>query len=337
MSAESDNLIFAAASQATPLRNAEVDGVDEIADCDKTETSAEEQTDEHTEEELPLSFLDTPYNYLSARVESIARNLDEFFSSDKVFYKTSGTNLRVREDLVWSDGAGIRIKDNVRLKLQLPHTQQKIRFVFQSGVKKWDFDDLERGQDSSLVAPGEDENYLAEIEGAITETSGWKFKPSIGAYLGATIDPYVKFRFNRQQQLDKWSINWDETPYWVESIGWAFDSYFELNRKIADNDLFRSETYAGWRNDTDYFDLSQVFSLNYILTTKKAVSYFAGIYGISEPKINTTQYLLYIRYRENIYKDYLFLEIKPEVKYQKINNFRAEHSLIFRFEMIFKE
>ena len=289
------------------------------------------------EEESFFSFLDGTHSYISENVEALARNLDEFFSSDKTLYNSSGTYLRLREDFITTEGVGLRAKGDVKLRLQLPYTQKKMRLSFESSSRKGTFDEsIQEGQ-QPLTDLDEDESFTAELQALVGKEGGWQFKPSIGAYLGTTIDPYVKFNLNRQYKIERWSINWDETPYKIDSIGWGVDSYFELNRKIANSHLFRSASFAGWLEEADQFELSQVFSFNTRLTEKKAISYFAGIYGIDNPKIHTTQFLLGINYRQNIHKDYLFVELKPQVKYERENNFKPEHSMIFRIEMLFQK
>lgn len=302
-------------------------------------SAAEQQnTNPENKEVSPFSIFDQPHNYISSNVESLARDLDEYFSSGKVSYEKSGTLLRLRGDVILAESKGVKIKSDIRFKLQLPITQKKINFVFQSRVRDRNFDGSIEDKDTTFVVVEKGEEYIAEIQTSLGEKSSWQFKPSIGAYLTSRIDTYVKFRFNYQRSLDnKWSINWDETPFWVDSIGWAFDSYFELNRKMGKHDLFRSATYAGWRNDNDYFELSQFFSMNYRLDEKSAISYFSGVYGNDDPKIHTTQYLLGVNYRRNLHNNYLFLEVKPQVKYLKDNNFSPEHLIVFRFEMLFRK
>ena len=292
---------------------------------------------EKEDEEPFFSFLDSTQTYLSGNVEALAQNLDEFFSSDKTLYQSSGTYLRLREDIISTEGNGLKVKGDVKLRLQLPVTQKKLRLSFASGSKKGTFDESVEDGQLPLTDIEEEENYTAELQTVIGEKDGWQFKPSIGAYLSTTIDPYIKFNFNRQDTFGRWSLNWDETPYKIDSIGWGVDSYFELNRKIGDSHIFRSASFAGWLKETDQFELRQVFSFNTQISDKKAISYFTGIFGNDKPKINTTQYLVGINYRQNIHKDYLFIELKPQISYEKERNFDAEHSMIFRLEMLFRK
>jgi len=310
--------------------------VNDVASSNTTSSKKSNDSIEK-EDETFFSFFDGSYNYISTNVESLARNLDEYLSSDKVEYKNSGTLLRLREDIVWSDSDDVSLKTDIRLKLRLPHTQKKTRLVFQSRARDRHFAASDERYSSFIAIEKESEEPSAEDKDKAKEKPFWKFRPSIGLYLGTTVDTYIKFRVNHQQSFGRWRISWDETPYFVDSFGWGLDSYFEISRDIAEQDLFRSATFAGWRHDIDYFELSQFFSMNYWLGNKSAISYFTGIYGISEPKIHTTEYLFGITYRRNLHKNYLFLEVKPEVKYRKINGFEPEHSLIFRLEMLFNK
>ena len=183
----------------------------------------------------------------------------------------------------------------------------------------------------------EEKNYSAGIQADIGEKYGWKFKPAAGIHLDSIIDPFATFKLYRKYMFNKWSVNWQETPYWYNSFGWGFDSYLELNKKFSEEDLFRIATFARWREDIDHFELSQVYSMFHTLDKKKALSYYAGVYGISEPSVHTTHYLIGSTYRQNIHKDYLFIELVPQIIYKNTNNFRAEPSIVFRIEMIFKK
>lgn len=283
-----------------------------------------------------FSFLDKPHEFISSGVEVFARGMDEFFSNDKVFYDTSGTYLRLRADTVWNERGDIGYVGDIRLKLRLPRTKKKLKFLFESGADERP-DDISTQAENTLIAAVEEKDYFAGLQATFDEKYGWQFKPSIGLRLSSNIDPYVRFRFKKKYEFTKWNINWHETPYWFDSVGWGFDSYFELNRKISKDNLFRSSTFARWTNEINHFEMSQIFSMFHTLSKRRAISYYAGAYGISEPAVFSTHYLLGLTYRQNIHKDYLFFEIMPQIKYQKVNDFNTEYSLTFRVEIMFKK
>jgi hypothetical protein len=293
--------------------------------------------DESKPKEPFFSFLDEPQDFISSGVESVVKSIDEFFSDDKIFYEASGTYLRLRADTIFNEAGDVGYAGNIRLKLRLPNTKRKLKFTFESDANERPDDESTAQAENTPIEAVEENDYFAGLQATLGRKDGWQFKPSIGLRLSSGVEPYVKFRFKRKYEFTKWSINLHETPYWFDSFGWGFDSYFELNRKISEDDLFRASTFARWTNESDKFELSQVFSMYHVLSKKRAVSYFAGVYGESEPTVYATHYLIGLTYRQNIHKDYLFVELIPQIKYDKINDFQAEHSIILRFEMVFKK
>ena len=331
VAAENNNL-----SPDVSLQKIQEENID-IDELDEDEVSEDTPLTEDPEPEIPFfSFLDKPQEVISSGVETMARNMDEFFSDDKVFYESSGTYLRLRADAIWNEGGDIGYKGDIRLKLRLPHTKRKLKFVFQSDLNERP-DEVTAQTDNTPIEAVEEKDYFAGLQTTVGDKDGWQFKPSLGIRLSSTIDPFVRFRFRRNYEFTKWSIRWHETPYWFDSFGWGFDSYLEFNRKITDKDLFRAATFARWTNEINQFEMSQTFSMYHTLSKRRAISYYAGVYGISEPTVFATHYALGLTYRQNIHKGYLFLELIPQIRYEKTNDFHADHSLTLRLEMIFKK
>lgn len=340
VTAETENLSHSFTEQKIIDENLDIDDSDESEE-DIVEDESEEFLVEDdllkTESEKPFfSFLDTPHNLISTGVEALARNIDEFFSDDKVFYETSGTYLRLRADTIINERGERTYQGDLKLKLRLPHTKKKLKLTLESDPNERPDEIISPGENTPIAAV-EEKDYFAGIERTRGKKDDWQFNQSIGIRVSSPIALYVKFRAKRKYEFDKWSLHLHETPYWFDSFGWGFDSYLELNKKITDDDLFRASTFARWTNEVDYFDLSQTFSMFHTLSKRRAISYFVGVYGKSEPTVYATHYLLGLTYRQNLHKDYLFFEIIPQIKYDKLNDFHAEQTITFRVEFTFKK
>ena len=314
---------------------AENNSLDNDELCDD-EDSSESGKEPNIEEESFFSVIDAPHNYISLGIESMARNMDEYFSDDQAIYELSGSYLLLRENMIMTEGGKVDFTSDIYFKLRLPNTEKKLKIFFETTNEKQPYDISTQPKVIPVTNTNEGQ-YIAGVQGESGGLYGWKYKPVVGFRLNSTIESFVRFRFNTEYKFDKWNVNWHETPYWERLTGWGFDSYFELNRKISNNDLFRSSTFAGWREENDYFELSQVFSMTHSLSNKKTLSYYVGAYGKSKPIIYTTHFLTGLSYRQKIYKDYLFIEFSPQILYQEINDFKPEHSLTIRFEMYFKK
>ena len=280
-----------------------------------------------------ISFLDTPQIAISSSIKSFAITLDEFFTNEKTYYESSGSYLRLTFDTISKDGGRIDDTGEVNFKLRLPNTEKKLMFVLETEPDQFG-DDIKQ---SVNTTPREDTSFAAEIQTVIKEKEHWRLKPVFGIKTGAgKLDPFFRLSMDWNNNIGQWDLHWNETPRWIDSNGWGVDSLFEFSNKLTEKTLFRSSAVALWESANDYFNLSEVISLFHTLDDKTAVLYQAGVYGTSEPVISTESFLLSIRYRQNVYKDYLFVEVIPQIQYLKANNFSPEHSLLFKIEMLFK-
>lgn len=332
--ADSNDLSSGSEESNPTSDNSEDMSIDEEYICTGDELSENTESTDN-ENNAYISILDAPHNYISLGIETMARSMDEYFSEDKATYQLSGSYLLLRENVVFTEGGNINFTTDVYFKLRLPNTEKKLKLFFETTNEKQPYDIVNQSTTTNITT--NDSEYIAGIQGESGEKFGWKYKPTLGLRLNSTIEPFVRFKFNTKYKFAEWNINWHETPYWARLRGWGFDSYFELNRKIGKNNLFRSSTFAGWREDIDYFEASQVVSMFHNLGDKKTLSYYAGVYGRSKPTIYTTHFLMGLSYRKKIYKDYLYIDLAPQVLYQEVNNYKPEHSFTVRFEFFFKK
>lgn len=304
---------------------------------DADEEISIEDSPDNNENTPFFSFFDSTEERISSGVESLAKNVDDFFTESGAVYDSSGSYLRLRQNMVFQEAGVIDHTTDIRFKLRLPKTEKKLKLFFETKPED-DPNNILTGSESAPTTDVKEGDYRLALQADHGEKYGFKFKPRLGLRLNSSdIEPYVKFRLIKDREYVKWHLKWHETLQWYDSIGWGLDSYFELGRKINEGDLFRSSTFARWKNETDIFDWSHVFSMYHVYSNRRALSYYVGAYGVSEPTVHASHYLLGATYRQNIHKDYLFFEIEPQIKYQKINDFEAEHSLALRLEFIFKQ
>ena len=99
--------------------------------------------------------------------------------------------------------------------------------------------------------------------------------------------------------------------------------------------MFRASSFARWTEEDEFFRLSQVFTFFHTLSARRMVSYQVGAYGQTDPTWFMTDYLLVVRYRQLIHKEWLFFEVRPQVQYSKENDWDDEVSLLLRLELFF--
>lgn len=286
------------------------------------------------DESFLLSWMDTPQNFIASSINSLATSIDDFFVDDKNKYKLSGSYLRITYDTIFIEGGIVENVSDVNFKLTLPNTEERLKLSFESDFED-DKDSLNTPVSNLKSDKIEDEDYFASLQSISKGSEHWRFRSALGAKLGATSDVFLKLNLDWNNNLGKWNFHWNENPFWFNSSGWGLDSLFEINRNLSGNTVFRAATFSRWTEELDYFESSEVFSISHTFSPKRAIIYQAGVYGVSDPNIETTSYLLAIRYRKNIHKDYLFAELIPQIDYQKDNNFAPVHSVTLKLEWVF--
>lgn len=283
-----------------------------------------------------FSFLDAPQKTLSSGLESMAKYIDEFFANEKVFYESTGSYVRYSVDSLFEEGGRITTVGKLDVSLRLPRTEQKLKLVLESDpVEKQST--IERATAVPPSGQTTEQNYYAGLQSEFGKAKRWRFKPSVGLKLHFPIDYYVRLRAFRDFNFSKWNLRLTESAYWYDSTGAGFDSVMEWNRLVDKNLLFRASSLV--RNTEEYqrFDLSQSFSLTHALSERRAITYSISFFGISEPNIHATDYIIQARYRQMVHHNYFFMELVPQVRYRLEYAFTQEDSLLVRFEWLFKQ
>lgn len=289
-----------------------------------------------------FSYIDSSQRYISSGLNSLATNLDEFFANEKPYYDSSGSYLRLGFTYILNEEGQVTRTNDVNFKLRLPNTEKKFQLVFETDTAETDADAVKTDNsttqttNSNIVETVNEKEYFAGVQATLKEVEHWRFRTSTGVRLTDSFDPYIRLNMDWRDKYGNWTFHWNENPHWSNSTRWSLDSLFEIDRKLSKNVLFRSSSFARWTETLDYFNLSQVFSISQVLSEKSAMSYQAGVYGVNKPEVLTTNYLLSMNYRRNIYKDYLFFVCTPQINYIRTENFSPVHSIIFKLDMIFK-
>lgn len=313
--------------------------IEAYPECESTSICDEAELFEEDEDlgNKIFSVLDRPQKKLADVLEKMAEGMDRFFSREEILYDDSGTYAKWTLDTLFEEGGEVSFDSRVRVRLRLPQTQKKLKLVVETDADVKDVDTTGQEFQPTPQEAVQEKTYFAGLERDYGKKGGWQYSPSIGIKLHSPVDPYIRFRFIREFLNDDWLFRFTEMPFWFDSTGWGSETTFQFDIHAGKSSLFRSISNGRWTRQTEFYDLSQVFSLIHTISDKKAVSFNIGAYGIDEPTIHVTDYLVSLNYRQRIHSDYLFMELVPHVRYFKENDFEPEHAFILRLEMVIKE
>lgn len=283
-----------------------------------------------------LGFLNTPHSVVSGGVETLAKYMDIFFADEKIYAEATKSYAVFSHQFIMDEHGESSNVGRLKLKIDLPKTKKKLKLLLESDPETIQTGVERQGQDSQTRTATES-SYYAALQRELVKLRNWKFYSSLGMKVNEPLDPFLRFRASRRFQFAKWNMHFSETLFLFDSLGTGAATLVEFDRKIGDNSLFRSISSAIWHDKTDDYELKQSFNLYHEISKHRAVSLTIEAFGVSKPTIHSTSYLTYFRYRQRIHKDWLFYEIRPEVLYERENNFHPSPSLILQLDMVFGE
>jgi len=282
-----------------------------------------------------IEKFDVAHEYLSSRVETLSRRLDNFFGETRSYEESNDTYLQVRGSIILDQDETF-FDGEVRAKFNLPNLSKHLRFVLES--RKEDEVPTDRRittGDANLRDTLDESRFFAGLEFGIEELQHWKLTVQPGLKLDE-FSPTVRFRARRQSGLHNgWQNRLTLAPVWVESKGWAASVGFDLERIVLEDALARSSTTAFWEEqDEDQFTFGQLFQFIDPLNRNESLAYEIGMTVRTQPELEDASYFGSVRYRRNIHQGWMFVELKPQLLFERDNDFEADPSLVLTLEML---
>lgn len=289
--------------------------------------------DEPIADESIYSVLDKPHKYVSENVEKLVTSVDRFFANDALYRYTTDSYVQISGDTLFEENGEVGYDVKFRGRVDLPGTKKRFKLILNTNPTEKQ-EPLERSVDESPAAAVQESDLFGSIQ-RVRDIRGWKFRPSVGAKISLPVEPFVKLRLTNTYPLHLWALRADQNFYWFDDSGFGSDSTIEFDRPVGQEHLFRASSFARWTEENEFFQLSQIFTFYQTLSPNRKISYQIGAYGQTQPTWFMTDYLLVVRYRQNLHKEWLFFEIRPQVQYSKINDWDDEVSLLLRLDLLF--
>ncbi|NIQ93727.1 MAG: hypothetical protein GWN87_05605 [Desulfuromonadales bacterium] len=302
--------------------------------------------EEKEEEEGPgamkrfLLWSDAPHRGVSNRLDTLSRSLDSIFGEERIYEEATETHLQMRGGVVIERSGSLSFEHDLSLKVDLPKTERRVKLVFES--EDDDEDPIEGEGDGSTGAEGlqeeVDKDYSAALQFFIRESRRWNVSVGPGARLRTPPDFFARIRVRRSQDLGStWQARLTERLTEFLRIGLESRTTLEFERRTGKEQLFRLSSRVLWREEfqNDNVHLSQGAQLFKRLTKRDSIAYGAAVVWQTKPNLHHQLYVADIRWRRRIHKKWLFVEIKPEARFEREHDFRFDPSLTLSLEVLF--
>jgi hypothetical protein len=285
-----------------------------------------------------IIVLDKPRDYVSEKFVDFVSSLDRFFGDDRHYQETNDSVLQLDVARVMGYGGEHNFVWSGRANVHLPIAEQKLHLVLETDPDKNAAVDPKQKQSSPLQQPTQPKSYSAALRYMQKEAQLWHFSADGGVkFHGLAATPFVRSRVSMPYAGQVWHSNFAETAFWFNTIGVGETTQLDIERSISEPVLFRATSVATWLHDKQNFDLRQDFSLFHKIDERTAMLYQASAIGVSNPQTEVTEYVVLALYRYRLHREWMYLEVSPQLHFPRALDFHTNSLLSVRLEMLFDD
>ena len=296
--------------------------------------SAQDSIKEPVAERTLLSVFDAPRDYLSEKVVSYAKNVDQFFCDERYFQEHNKSVIQLEFNETLQEGGNSVFAFEGKAKLDFPAAEKRFRFVIESNPEKKTAGEVKKDQVSTIKETPAKEQYAASLRYEKEEESNFNFSSELGAKLQFPLDPFVRTRGSYSKSFDDWRLKISETVFWFNTIGLGETTQIDMERLLSPPVLFRATSTVTCFEAPQNCDLRQDFTVYNTLSDRAVIQHQASVIGFSQPKFTETAYVLLSRYRYRLHKDWVFYEISPQMNFPRTDGFKMNTLLLLRLEVL---
>jgi hypothetical protein len=287
------------------------------------DTRAPQQT---AKDDAPITWVDSTHTYATDSAQELTLWMDDFFGDPSYDLERAESFLRLEFINDWDQEDGNDFKVRLRGQVQLPKISQRVHLVFADN-DAGDLDEDERAEEERIgLNYNVSDSDIARLDATLGFSSG-HLKPGVRLRAEDSFSDLYSYRFTQRIQYE-------------DGEGFFGTSLADLNRAVGENAAWRWSNRIVYGEKTDGVEWRTKFSFRQRYredTTRPiAMSYFGAINGVTRQDAFTKNYKLGAIYRQQVYRDYLFLELEPAYNYRR-KEFEYERggqwSLVMRLEI----
>lgn len=235
--------------------------------------------------------------------------------------------------LGWEPRSGSLAEFDSRFKIRvkLPALENRVELLFTDEEDNIDQQPVKAARNREL---GNQEDTTLALQFREDEKSPMSYR--IGFGRGSQL--YTRARYSQRHQLsEQTSINYFTELHYFSADKFGAELNGQYIKRIKNNQAFEFNNnfrYSDKRNDWSW---RHELKYLYLLDSEQSLLFTALVDGLSQPNHSVRQTLLSIRYKRNVLRPWLFIEVEPYVLWLREENFRTSYGLAMRFEVHFPD
>ncbi|NBB93948.1 MAG: hypothetical protein GVY32_12365 [Gammaproteobacteria bacterium] len=288
------------------------------------------------EQGRPQSWLDLTHSYLSQRLCEPAAWFDGFFGDPRTLEENPvGSFVRLRNAIRWDETEGWNYRASVRANVILPRLSERVRLLvardedLEGDYPATDaFDDPDNRTRLGLrFIASEHARSRFDVDGTIRVSSG-------------SLNPRVRGRYRYVRGLTDRSLGrFTQSAFWERDEGFGLTTRLDWEWLPDRDRLLRWSARGTWSEESDGIDWRTGLVSFRQLDLRSAVRAEVGAWGYTEPRWETREYFVALRYRRQFLRHWLYWEIEPQHAWPKdfdTGERRSDWRLTFTLEIQFE-
>ena len=266
---------------------------------------------------------------------------DGFFGDEIAYEESDASFGRLGGNIQWDEFNGFKLRGSLKVKLTLPRFEKKVNAF----VGRFDGDDFvaDRSQGvsglPSLFQEQTDQEWLAGLGYNPLRSARSRLDFDIGVDLDTPIDPFVKTRYRYNFFVnDRSLLRYRQTLFWRNQDGYGTTGILDFERLINSRFHSRWRGIATFSESTEGVDWQSTYTVYQYIGGTRALAYRAFIDGESDAPVSLYEYGFETLYRQNMAREWLFLEVGGRVFWPRQLPDEARettYGLSLGFEMLF--
>lgn len=277
-----------------------------------------------------LRWLEQQRDEVSRGVSQVGRSFDDWLAGDiestdiNESYVRLRFNQRVgRHDAYFSNG-------RISGRLDLPNASERWKLIFESESVE---QNTLRDQRLSNINR---QSFTGGFSYETVERNGWRFNHDVGIRGRLPLEPFYRFRTRFDRPLtENWQAGFNNRIYYYHHDGWGQDSRLFFTRPINPQLTFRVESQLNYEHKDRLTEFGQSVSLYQTIAEREIMIWELGLLGQNRPESSVDSYYAQILYRRAIYKDWLVMELVPQVLFEKRYNWEPDPRVQLNLEVYF--
>lgn len=249
--------------------------------------------------------------------------------------------LRWRNSVRWEEGGRFRFRTSVRARARLPRISNRLHLVVFG----------ENEAEPSLTLPEDPGNpgfdqTLANTSIVNTEVRyNIVERPTTVLFLGTGVRVKLPFEYFARSRLlythPIGTVNlarFRETVFWRNKDGFGETTEFSLERQLHPKSILRWANAATLSESSSGLEWGSELSLQHRFSARSAGTVGGGVTGNTRPVAVVQGYRIFMRFRRNFYRTWLFYELEPEVTWPRDDRGRytSAFAATVRLDVVFR-